>query len=114
MTREEFIDLQISHIDDEMMGMVLSCGRGEVGVVEGKTAEEHAADLANSISLTDQEFGTSAPYDLFGVYVEGSETVLCHTGTSPNSGLRAKAMMGAWNFLHELCRIKKARLEAQQ
>ncbi len=39
---------------------------------------------------------------MHGLYIKGTETVICHTGTSPNSGQIARALAGAWNHLRTL------------
>jgi hypothetical protein len=87
-----------SHIAEQ----VLSMGRAEWGATSEKTSTEHLADLENTLRLTREKFNLEdIPVQMHGLYLEGAETVLCHTGTSPNSGANAQALVGAWNWLYD-------------
>jgi hypothetical protein len=45
-----------------------------------------------------QNLDTSTiPDDLKRRMIAGTETVVCHTGTSPNSAAHAKIIAGLWN-----------------
>lgn len=62
----------------------------EWGEVPAKSDEEHCQDFAGSLSKTRQYFDLAGNLPLSGVYVPGSDRVLCHTGTSPTAGQRAR------------------------
>lgn len=80
-------------------------GRVEWGSTAEQTSERHVADFAKTLRLTREYFNLEdVPVSLHGLYLEGTETVLCHTGTSPNSGMNARALAGAWNWLVEQCK----------
>lgn len=92
-----------SHIAEQ----VLSMGRAEWGATDEKTSAEHLADFENTLRLTRENFNyEDIPVRLHGLYLEGTETVLCHTGTSPNSGANAQALAGAWNWLYDQCKAR--------
>lgn len=89
---------------------VLSMGRAEWGATDEKTSAEHLAAFENTLRLTRENFNLEdIPVRLHGLYLEGTETVLCHTGTSPNSGANAQALAGAWNWLHDQCKAQVER-----
>lgn len=64
------------------------------GCVRGKTVEEHVADFRDSMSAD-----TAAGVDLHGVYLGGTEIVVCHTGNGPTSEANAKLITFALNNL---------------
>ena len=78
---------------------VAKMGKVEWGAVQPKPDEDHVKDFADSLKLTREYFKTEGDQSLHGVYLEGTEIVLCHTGTSPNSANNARALTGAWNWL---------------
>lgn len=83
---------------------VLSMGRVEWGATAELDDAGHLEHLASSLRLTREHFNyADVPIAMHGLYLAGTETVLCHTGTSPNSGANAQALMGAWNLLHDVC-----------
>jgi len=87
-------------LPDDIASLVLRIGRAEWGATAEQTAEEHASDLLNTVSLTHEHFGTEDPQPMNGLYIEGTGVVICHTGMSPNSAGIARALTGAWNLLH--------------
>lgn len=87
---------------------VVALGEAEWGATDPKTAEKHAADMLNSVNLTAEHFGQDGPQPMHGLYVKGTETIICHVGTSPNSAIRAQALTGAWNWLLEHSRASLA------
>jgi len=92
-----------SHIAEQ----VLSMGRAEWGATSEKTSAEHLADFENTLRLTRENFNLEdIPVQMHGLYLEGAETILCHTGTSPNSGANAQALVGAWNWLYDQCKAR--------
>jgi hypothetical protein len=91
-------------IPPDIAEQVLRMGRAEWGATEELTSEGHLAHLETSLRLTREHFNYSdIPVKMHGLYLEGTETILCHTGTSPNSPINAQALTGAWNWLHDQC-----------
>lgn len=94
----------MSQIPREIAEQVLSMGRVEWGRTDEYTEVGHLAHLRESLRLTREHFNfADVPVAMHGLYLEGTETVLCHTGTSPNSGPNAQALAGAWNWLFDQC-----------
>jgi len=89
------------NIPPEIAEVVLKVGRAEWGATDAMDGEGHAECMAKSVKLTEQHFGLNGPQPMHGLYVEGTGTVVCHTGMSPNSANIARALTGAWNLLHE-------------
>lgn len=93
-----------AEIPADIAAQVLSMGRVEWGATAALTDTGHLEHLAGSLRLTREHFNfEDVPVPMNGLYLEGGETVLCHTGTSPNSGPNAQALAGAWNWLHDQC-----------
>lgn len=86
-------------LPDEMATAILAIGRVEWGGPDPRSDEKHVEDFANTLRLTREHFKTEGPQALHGVYIEGTGIVVCHTGTSPNSGIHAQTLTGAWNWL---------------
>lgn len=98
-------------IPADVAEQVLAMGRAEWGATAEQTSEAHLADFANTLRLTREHFNfEDVPVKLHGLYLEGTGTVLCHTGTSPNSGANAQALTGAWNWLHDQATAALAQL----
>jgi hypothetical protein len=93
-------------LPQDIIDRVLAVGRVEWGATAAKSDEEHLRDFANTLRITRDEFGTVGDVALHGVFVEGDETVLCHTGTSQNSAQHARILVGAWNQLFDLATSK--------
>lgn len=92
------MNLDPTTIPKELAERMLAVGKVEWGAVKPKTDVEHVADFCNTLHITRQDFGApEGPQSLHGVYVAGTETVVCHTGTSPNSPMHAQIMAGLWN-----------------
>jgi len=96
-------------IPDDIREIVLKVGIAEWGQTEAFDADGHANHVAESVKLTTAYFDQSGPQHMHGLYIEGSGTVICHTGTSPNSPQIARALTGAWNWLHEQASAIEAR-----
>ena len=94
----------------DIIEQVLSMGLVEWGATAEQKSEQHVDDFRETLRMTREAFDyEDVPVSLHGLYLEGTETVLCHTGTSPNGGPNAQALAGAWNWLHEQClRAKEA------
>lgn len=93
-------------IPQEIVDTVLKIGRAEWGSVSARSAEEHGKHVEQSVRMTAENFGQTEPQAMHGLYIEGTETVICHTGTSPNSPINARALTGAWNALHDQCKAQ--------
>lgn len=96
----------VSPIPSDIAAAVLALGKVEWGATAPQTDAEHVAGFENSLRLTREHFGTEGPQRLDGVYVAGSDIVLCHTGTSPNSPIHARSLTGAWNWLHDAAALE--------
>lgn len=95
--------LRAVSIPRDIADQVLSMGRAEWGATASLDQAGHLAHLAESLRLTREHFNfEDTPVPMHGLYLDG-ETVLCHTGTSPNSGANAQALTGAWNWLYDQC-----------
>ncbi len=86
----------------EIAEVVLKLGRAEWGATKPRTAKQHAVSVGKSVRITAEHFGQTEPQAMHGLYCQGDETIICHTGTSPNSPNTARALTGAWNHLHDL------------
>lgn len=93
-------------IPQDIVETVLKIGRAEWGSVSARSAEEHADHVRRSVEMTAEAFGQTEPQAMHGLYIEGTETVICHTGTSPNSPTNARALAGAWNHLYDQCKAQ--------
>jgi len=83
----------------EIAEHVLSLGKVEWGQTPAHDAEGHGEHVARSVRLTAQTFGQTEDQHMHGLWLAGTETVLCHTGTSPNAPKTTQALVGAWNWL---------------
>lgn len=77
-----------------------------IGLVEwGRSFEQpdekHVSDFVDTLRITREHFGTEGETAIHGVYLAGTNTVLAHTGSSPNSPQHARILVGAWNHLVE-------------
>lgn len=92
--------IDLGSIPKEIAERILAAGPIEWGATDKQTDEQHVADMARTLELTRKEFATEGERELNGVYLKGTNTVLAHTGTSPNSPMHAKIITGLWNQLH--------------
>jgi len=86
--------------------LVNRIGRAEWGATDALDADEHGKHVADSVRITAANFDQTEPQRMQGLYVEGTETVICHVGTSPNSPAVARALAGAWNHLCDLAALQ--------
>jgi hypothetical protein len=88
-------------IPDDIAAKVREIGRAEWGQTHAYDAEGHGRHIADSVRMTAAHFGQTGDQHMHGLFIEGTETVICHTGTSPNSPQIARALTGTWNWLHD-------------
>ena len=81
----------------EMQKAALSIGHVEWGSTHELDAQGHADQTKSSVEITADNFGQEGLQRMHGLYLQGTETVLCHTGTSPNSPTHARIMTALWN-----------------
>ena len=72
-------------------------GKAEWGATKAQTAADHGASMKKSVEITAEYFEQDGPQQLNGLYIAGTETVICHTGTSPNSPEIAAKLAELWN-----------------
>jgi uncharacterized protein YfaS (alpha-2-macroglobulin family) len=103
--REELREVKetaVISIPTDLAKLVINIGVAEWGSTHAETADGHADHVRESVRKTAEHFGQTEPQQMHGLYIAGTETVICHTGTSPNSPQIARALTGAWNNLVEL------------
>ena len=92
------------NLPKNLQEQILSMGRVEWGATAALVEDEHIEHLRESLKSTREHFNfEDTPVRMHGVYLEGTETVLCHTGTSPNSPTNAQILAGIWNWLVDIC-----------
>lgn len=101
MTTDPRIVDDLVTIPADLAALVLKIGRAQWGSTEELDGAAHAAHVAESVRLTAKHFEQEGPQQMHGLYIDGTETVICHTGTSPNSPEIARALTGAWNWLYD-------------
>jgi hypothetical protein len=73
------------------------------GVTDPKTDEVHVEAFADTLKITRESYALAEQTVLHGVFMgnqkEGLADVICLTGDAPNSGDRAKALVGFLNVL---------------
>lgn len=91
-------------IPDAMAEQILAMGRVQWGATAEEEEAGHVEHFRNTLRLTREAFDyEDVPVPMHGLYIEGTGKVVCHTGTSPNSGPNAQILAGAWNWLHQIC-----------
>jgi hypothetical protein len=94
----------------DVVDSLLAIGVVEWGVSLTQPDEKHASDLLDTMRITREHFGIADEETaIHGVYIEGTGTVLAHTGMSPNSPQHARILVGAWNQLVEIAKAQRAR-----
>lgn len=86
-------------IPEDLEERLMALGEVEWGHTGPLDDKEHLAHLTSSLRLTREHFGSEGPQDMHGVYLAGTETVVCHNGTSPNSPMHARLIVGLFNAL---------------
>lgn len=92
---------------------LLKIGPADWGATEAMSAEKHGADTANSVRLTAAHFGQTEDQRMSGLYMAGTDIVICHTGTSPNSAKTARILTGLWNHAVQQAKDARAALNAE-
>lgn len=88
-------------LSQEHADHIRKVGHIEWGAVEAKADLDHVADFCSTLKLTREHFGLQGDQKLHGIYKRGTDIVEAHTGTSPNSGLRASLLTALWNEAHD-------------
>jgi hypothetical protein len=101
-------DALLNSIPIDLAKHVASLGPAEWGATAAMSADEHGKHVVQSVKITAERFGQTEDQQMHGLCLEGTDTVLCHTGTSPNSPQTSRALAGAWNKLVELCIARAA------
>jgi hypothetical protein len=92
----------------EMQKAALAIGHVEWGTTHALDADGHADHVRNSVEITSETFGQTGHQEMHGLYVKGGETVIGHTGTSPNSPTHARILTALWNgFVDEAATARK-------
>lgn len=98
-------------IPQDIAERVVAAGRVDWGRSEPKPDAEHVADFTRTLAETRSHFGMSGDRELHGLYLAGTDVVLCHTGTSPNGAIHARTLAGLWNALVESVERRQAGIE---
>ena len=88
-------------IPHEIRELVLELGPVEWGTTPEHDAEGHGNHVRESVEMTMQHFNIEGPTMMHGLYLAGTETVVCHSGMSPNSSTIARILTVLWNKFHE-------------
>ena len=85
-------------LSDDDIRCLQECGEAEWGVVLGKPDVDHVIDFISTLKTTRKAFPEIPEMSrMNGMYKKGSDVVLAHTGTSPNSPIRASLLSILWN-----------------
>lgn len=88
---------EVSPVLLEMFDAAVRIGPVEWGATDQRDVSGHLSHTKTALERTAKHFGQTGPQAMHGLYVTGSETVLCHTGTSPNSPTHARILTALWN-----------------
>jgi len=81
----------------EMQKAARAIGHVEWGTTHKHDADGHADHIRKSVEITAETFGQTKKQKMHGLYAKGTETVIGHTGTSPNSPTHARILTALWN-----------------
>ena len=85
-------------LSDDDISCLQECGEAEWGVVLEKPDVDHVIDFISTLKMTRNTFPDMPTMTRTnGLYKKGSDVVLAHTGTSPNSPIRASLLSILWN-----------------
>lgn len=105
LARELLTYRQSAAIPADIIETLRAIGPVEWGRSFEQTDEQHVADFVDTLRITREHFGTVGETEIHGVYLAGTNTVLAHTGSSPNSPQHARILVGAWNHLVEQAKV---------
>lgn len=115
VARSEALEAEVKRLREafvlpqDVIESLLAIGPVEWGVSLTQSDEKHASDLLDTLRLTREHFDMPVEETgIHGVYLEGTGTVLAHTGMSPNSPQHARILAGAWNQLVDMARTLEA------
>lgn len=92
-------------LPEDIIKSLLQIGLVEWGQTFCQSDEKHVEDFRDTLRITRDHFGIEAEETtIHYVCLEGTSTVLAHTGMSPNSPQHARILAGAWNQLVELAK----------
>lgn len=94
--------MKIEQVPKEIRDFIVSIGRAEWGQTPAHDADGHGKHIADSVRITAAHFDQMEDQTMHGLYIEGTRTIICHTGTSPNSPKSAQALTGMWNWILDL------------
>ncbi len=98
----------------DIIESLLAIGPVEWGQTFCQSDEKHVDDFRDTLRITREHFGIAdEATGIHGVYLEGTGTVLAHTGMSPNSPQHARILVGAWNQLVEIAKTHALTMEGQ-
>ena len=95
------ISISAKDIPEDVRLSILAMGRVEWGATEAKSDADHLEEFGQTLRITREHFQMTDDRRMQGLYLEGTGTVIAHTGTSPNSANHARILVGLWNWLHE-------------
>lgn len=81
----------------EMQEAAIKIGHVEWGTTHELSADGHAGHVKSSVEATAKHFKQEGPQKMHGLYAKGTNTVISHTGTSPNSPTHARILTALWN-----------------
>lgn len=109
------VQMDITTIPDDIIERMMAVGFIEWGAVNNKTDEQHIEDFRDTLAITRAAHQMpNGLQSLHGCYLPGSSTIVCHTGTSPNSGDHARIIAGLWNSVLVLLYKHQANVNAQE
>lgn len=102
------VESREARLPNDIIERLLAVGRVEWGTSLYQADEKHVEDFRDTLRITREHFATEADETaIHGVYLEGTGTVLAHTGNSPNSPQHARILVGAWNQLVDMALAAK-------
>ena len=81
----------------ELATLAADIGPVEWGLTNPMSATEHGKMTKRSVKITAETHNQIEDQAMQCLFVEGTKTVLCLTGTSPNSPNTARLLTGLWN-----------------
>jgi hypothetical protein len=85
-------------IPKELEDLLMTLGKVEWGATAALDAEGHAQHIAKSVTNSAKHFEQEGPQPMHGLYLDGTEIVVCHTG----GGVMAAILSRAHNIVQAL------------